>query len=42
MSKPIEVLSVAGLPEIGEGDALGQMLGAAAELRDGDALVVSQ
>lgn len=42
MSKAIEVLPVVGLPEIGEGDPLGQMLAVASDLRDGDMLVVSQ
>ncbi len=36
------VLPIAGLPEIAEGDRIGEMLAAAAELEDRDALVVSQ
>jgi coenzyme F420-0:L-glutamate ligase / coenzyme F420-1:gamma-L-glutamate ligase len=38
----VVVLPVTGLPEIREGDLLGEMLAAAAELEQGDALVVSQ
>jgi coenzyme F420-0:L-glutamate ligase/coenzyme F420-1:gamma-L-glutamate ligase len=38
----VVVTPVTGLPEIGEGDPLGEMLAAAAALEEGDALVVSQ
>jgi coenzyme F420-0:L-glutamate ligase/coenzyme F420-1:gamma-L-glutamate ligase len=38
----IEVLPVAGLPEIGPGDDLGALIAAAVELRDRDVLVVAQ
>jgi coenzyme F420-0:L-glutamate ligase / coenzyme F420-1:gamma-L-glutamate ligase len=38
----IEVRPVEGLPEIGAGDDLGALIGAAIELRDGDVLVVAQ
>jgi coenzyme F420-0:L-glutamate ligase/coenzyme F420-1:gamma-L-glutamate ligase len=36
------VLPIAGLPEIAEGDRIGEMLAGAADLEDRDALVVSQ
>jgi coenzyme F420-0:L-glutamate ligase/coenzyme F420-1:gamma-L-glutamate ligase len=42
MTGPIQVLPVTGLPEIGEGDRLGNALADAADLEPGDALVVSQ
>jgi coenzyme F420-0:L-glutamate ligase/coenzyme F420-1:gamma-L-glutamate ligase len=38
----IEIIPVEGMPEIGEGDDLGALISAAAELRDGDAVVVAQ
>jgi coenzyme F420-0:L-glutamate ligase/coenzyme F420-1:gamma-L-glutamate ligase len=38
----IEIRPVEGLPEIREGDDLGALLAAAAELRDGDVVVVAQ
>jgi coenzyme F420-0:L-glutamate ligase/coenzyme F420-1:gamma-L-glutamate ligase len=38
----IELLPVAGLPEIEEGDDLGALVAASIELRDGDVLVVAQ
>jgi coenzyme F420-0:L-glutamate ligase/coenzyme F420-1:gamma-L-glutamate ligase len=38
----IEIIPVEGLPEIGEGDDLGAQIVAAAELRDGDVVVVAQ
>ena len=38
----IEIIPVEGLPEIGEGDDLGARIAAAAELRDGDVVVVAQ
>jgi coenzyme F420-0:L-glutamate ligase / coenzyme F420-1:gamma-L-glutamate ligase len=38
----IQVLPVAGLPEIGEGDDLAALIADRAELRDGDVLVVAQ
>jgi len=42
VSGPIEVRPVAGLPEIGPGDPLGELIAAAAALRDGDVVVVAQ
>jgi coenzyme F420-0:L-glutamate ligase/coenzyme F420-1:gamma-L-glutamate ligase len=39
---PIAVLPVEGLPEIGPGDALGQMIAAGAGLADGDIVVIAQ
>ena len=42
MTGPIHILPLTGLPEIGEGDRLGEALGAAADLDPGDAIVVSQ
>jgi coenzyme F420-0:L-glutamate ligase/coenzyme F420-1:gamma-L-glutamate ligase len=38
----IEIRPVEGLPEIREGDDLGELVAAAAELRDGDVVVVAQ
>jgi coenzyme F420-0:L-glutamate ligase/coenzyme F420-1:gamma-L-glutamate ligase len=38
----IEIIPVEGLPEIGEGDDLAAQIVSAAELRDGDVLVVAQ
>lgn len=38
----LEVLSIEGLPEIHEGDRLGEVLAAATRFEDGDAVVVSQ
>ena len=38
----VEILPVEGLPEIGEGMAIGEEIAARAELRDGDLVVVSQ
>jgi coenzyme F420-0:L-glutamate ligase/coenzyme F420-1:gamma-L-glutamate ligase len=38
----LEVVSVTGLPEVGEGDRLGELIAARAKLRPGDVLVVSQ
>ncbi len=38
----IQVVPVEGLPEIREGDDLGALIGAAADVRDGDVLVVAQ
>jgi len=42
VSGPLAVLPVAGLPEIGAGDPLGELIAAAAELRDDDVVVVAQ
>jgi coenzyme F420-0:L-glutamate ligase/coenzyme F420-1:gamma-L-glutamate ligase len=43
MSGELAVRAIAGLPEIGAGDPLGELIaGAAGELRDGDVVVVSQ
>ncbi len=39
---PVAVLPVAGLPEVRAGDELGAMIAAAAELADGDIVVVAQ
>jgi coenzyme F420-0:L-glutamate ligase / coenzyme F420-1:gamma-L-glutamate ligase len=39
---PLQVLAVEGLPEIEAGARIGEMVSAAAELRDGDVVVVSQ
>ncbi|MFN8113906.1 MAG: coenzyme F420-0:L-glutamate ligase [Solirubrobacterales bacterium] len=39
---PVTVLPVEGLPEIGPGDELGRMIAAAAELADGDVVVIAQ
>ena len=38
----IEIIPVEGLPEIGEGDDLAALIAAAAELRNGDVVVVAQ
>jgi coenzyme F420-0:L-glutamate ligase/coenzyme F420-1:gamma-L-glutamate ligase len=38
----LEVLAVDGLPEFGEGDRVGEAIAAAAEMRGGDVVVVSQ
>lgn len=38
----IEILPVTGLPEIREGDDLGALIAQAADVRDGDVLVVAQ
>ena len=42
MIGPIELLPVPGLPEIGPGDRLGELIAAVAELRDGDIVVIAQ
>ncbi len=42
MTGPVGVLPVTGLPEVEEGAALGELIAAAAELEDGDVVVVSQ
>jgi len=42
MSTELRVLPVVGLPEIGEGMALGELIAGRAELSDGDVVVVSQ
>jgi coenzyme F420-0:L-glutamate ligase / coenzyme F420-1:gamma-L-glutamate ligase len=39
---PIEIVPVGGLPEVGAGDRLGVLIADAAELRDGDVVVVAQ
>jgi coenzyme F420-0:L-glutamate ligase/coenzyme F420-1:gamma-L-glutamate ligase len=41
-ARELRVLPVAGLPEIDAGANLGEMIGALAELRDGDLLVIAQ
>ena len=38
----IEIIPVEGLPEIAEGDDLGALIARAAELQDGDVVVVAQ
>jgi coenzyme F420-0:L-glutamate ligase / coenzyme F420-1:gamma-L-glutamate ligase len=38
----LRVIPVQGIPEIGEGDDLGTLIAAAAELEDGDVVVVAQ
>jgi len=38
----LRVLPVAGLPEVTEGMALGELIAAGTELEDGDVVVVSQ
>ena len=38
----LQILAVEGLPEINEGDNLAELIGEAAELQDGDVLVVTQ
>jgi coenzyme F420-0:L-glutamate ligase / coenzyme F420-1:gamma-L-glutamate ligase len=38
----LEVIAIGGLPEIGEGDRLGELIAGHAELRQGDVVVVSQ
>ena len=42
MIGPVELLPVAGLPEIGPGDRVGELIAATAELRDGDVVVIAQ
>ena len=42
MNGPLTVLPVEGLPEVQAGDDLAAMIGATADLRDGDVLVVAQ
>jgi coenzyme F420-0:L-glutamate ligase/coenzyme F420-1:gamma-L-glutamate ligase len=42
VSGGLEIIPVEGLPEITEGTRLGELIGARADLRDGDVLVVSQ
>ncbi len=42
MSGGIAVLPVSGLPEIGPGDPLGELIVSAAEIRGGDVVVISQ
>ncbi|MEK6277614.1 MAG: coenzyme F420-0:L-glutamate ligase [Actinomycetota bacterium] len=38
----LQAIPIAGLPEVGKGDAVGKLIMARAELRDGDIVVVSQ
>ena len=38
----LEIIPVEGLPEVGKGDNLAELLAATADLRDGDVLVVTQ
>ncbi len=42
MSRPIELLPIHGIGEIGPGDDLAALIAEAADLRDGDILVVTQ
>jgi coenzyme F420-0:L-glutamate ligase/coenzyme F420-1:gamma-L-glutamate ligase len=42
MSIPLSVVPVVGLPEVTEGDRLGELVAGAAQLEPGDVLVVSQ
>jgi len=42
MSAELRVLPVEGMPEVREGDAVGALIAARAELRDGDVVVISQ
>ena len=42
MSRPIELLPIHGIGEIGPGDDLAALIAEAADLRDGDVLVVTQ
>jgi len=38
----VRVLAVEGMPEVGEGDRLGELVAAHADVRDGDVVVISQ
>jgi coenzyme F420-0:L-glutamate ligase/coenzyme F420-1:gamma-L-glutamate ligase len=42
MSGELRVLSVEGMPEVREGDAVGALIAARTELQDGDVVVISQ
>jgi coenzyme F420-0:L-glutamate ligase / coenzyme F420-1:gamma-L-glutamate ligase len=42
MSSPLSVVPVVGLPEVTEGDRLGELVAGAAQLEPGDVLVISQ
>lgn len=42
MSGELRIVPVEGLPEVGEGARLGELIGAAAPIEDGDVVVVSQ
>ncbi|MGN6202562.1 MAG: coenzyme F420-0:L-glutamate ligase [Solirubrobacterales bacterium] len=42
MSRELRVLPVEGIPEVREGDLIGELIAARAELRDGDVVVISQ
>jgi coenzyme F420-0:L-glutamate ligase/coenzyme F420-1:gamma-L-glutamate ligase len=42
MSGELRVLPVEGMPEVREGDAVGELIAARAELQDGDVVVISQ
>ena len=42
MSAELRVVPVEGLPEVREGDRIGELIAARAELRDGDIVVISQ
>ena len=42
MTRPLTILPVTGIPEVRPGDLLADLLAAAADLRDGDVVVVTQ
>lgn len=42
MSGELRVIPVAGMPEVREGDRVGELIAARAELQDGDVVVISQ
>lgn len=42
MSSELRVIPVEGMPEVREGDKVGELIAARAELRDGDIVVISQ
>jgi coenzyme F420-0:L-glutamate ligase/coenzyme F420-1:gamma-L-glutamate ligase len=42
LAAPLTVLGVTGLPEIGRGDSIGELIASAAELLEGDVVVVTQ
>ncbi len=42
MSKGVAIEPITGIAEIGDGDTVGEMIGAAASLQDGDIVVVAQ
>ena len=42
MSAELRVLPVEGMPEVSEGDGVGELIAARVELQDGDVVVISQ